>query len=305
MTERFLTLGPRHHGVVRHAQRLASAGDIPAVSTVDELPAGAVVHLDLTDRLLAARSEDAADAAAALFDALDARRARVVIGLHDVPCGAGDPRTVARAAAYRRLGRRAAAVVACSTVEAELLDDLGVGCDAVLPLPVSPAARPSPAPAGSVTVLGYLWPGRGHEEVLAALPPGVPLRCVGRAAEGHQDLADALAADPRVHVTGYLPDAQIPAWLTAATIPVAPNRALAASASICEWWGHGRRPLVPATRQTAELLACNPGSLLPYEDLRAALASAAADPASTYLPAGVRPGPDLAAAVAARLAVGR
>lgn len=100
-----------------------------------------------------------------------------------------------------------------------------------------------------------------------------------------------------------MPDAELPARLRAATVPLAPHRVVSASGSIGSWLAAGRRPLVPDVAYTREVAARCPGSLWLYDDLGAALRRALADPAATWLAPGTPTGPDLAATLAAYRAV--
>ena len=294
-------VGPADHGVVRHARQLASAAGWAVVDRVEDVPSRSWVVLDVTDRLWGATSDVSGPALAATLDALRSRGARVAVALHDVPFDGDGPVFDRRAVVYRSIVQRSDAVFVASEVERWRLVHIApdVTRVAVLPIPV-PERRSGPAPhltPGSVTVLGYLYPGKGHDEVLAAmagLPPEIPLVCAGRASDGHDDLVRALTAGDRpVHVTGFLPDGDLTRVLHAATVPVAPNRVVSASASIATWWAHGRRPLVPDVAYTREI--GTDASLAFYDtDLAGALHRAFTDARSTWLADTVVTGPTLA-----------
>lgn len=312
-----LVVGPAEHGVTGVAlaqeaalravapgpvHRLRRAG-IPALAelraAVREAPPGPLL-VHVTDKLFGTTPEEAADAVVAL-----AQERPTVVTLHDLP-QPSDGQHVAprRGAAYRRMAQAAAAVVVASSHEARLLAACGadVRCD-VVPLPVPELGSGPPAdaaaPPRSVAVLGYLYPGKGHEAVVAALdvlPDGVGLTAWGRPSAGHEDLVAALTAQARAlgrpcTVTGFVPDAELPGLLRSAVVPVAPHAHLSASGSINAWLGAGRRPLVPRSAYVAELAERAPGCVWIYDDLRAALAQAWEDPAATWLPAGSIPGP--------------
>jgi glycosyltransferase involved in cell wall biosynthesis len=324
-----LVLGPAGHGVTAaaldHAAalRTVAAGPVdllrrPGLPDVGELraalraaaPGPLLVHV--TDGIAGRTPEDAADVVEAL-----ARERRLVLVLHDLPQASDGPRNAPRrAAAYRRMAAAAAEVVVASAHEARLLAACGADVPVtVVPLPVpdlrGPPAADRAAPPAGVAVLGYLYPGKGHEAVIAALdvlPEGIGLTAWGRPSAGHEDLADALAAQARAvgrpcTVTGYVPDDELPALLRSAVLPVAPHEHLSASGSINAWIGAGRRPLVPRSDYVTELLDRSPGCVRVYDDLRTALAEAWADPATTWLPAGARPGPTAADAAALLLPV--
>lgn len=300
-------VGPPEHGVVRHARQLATAAGWPVVNRVEQVPRGAWVVLDVTDRLWGSTADVSGPAIASVLESLRGRGTRIAVAVHDVPFAGDGPVFDRRAAVYRSIVQRSDAVFVCSEVErGRLVDLVPVGPQvAVLPLPVPERRRHSgrPAKAESVTVLGYLYPGKGHDEVLAAmagLPAHIPLVCAGRASDGHDDLMRSLVSGDRpVHVTGFLPDAELAQLLQSATVPVAPNRVVSASASLATWWAHGRRPLAPDIAYTREIGTDE--TLGWYDaDLAKALGRAFEDPASTWLADGVVAGPTLAEVVAAR-----
>jgi len=309
-----LVVGPDEHGVVVEALRqhsaLLRAGvgtgagahlvRLPERPTAPELvgalrdapPGPVLVHV--TDKLFGRSALEAADA----LEALAAQR-RLVVALHDLPQASdGAVNHPRRARGYARMARAAAAVVVASRHEARLLAACGVGAGevpvAVVPLPVPElpcTEAPDPrAPLEAVAVLGYLYPGKGHDDVVAALdalPPGAGLLAWGRPSSGHDDLVDALAEQAAalgrtVEVTGWVPDEALPALLRSAVVPVAPHAHLSASGSINLWVAAGRRPLVPRSDYAEELLERSPGCVVVYDDLPAALAAAWADPRSTW-----------------------
>ncbi len=209
----------------------------------------------------------------------------VVVTLHDLPQASDGARNLPRRSeAYRRVAQAARHVVVASRHEERLLRACGadVPCS-VVPLPVpdlthAPAAAPA-TPLRAVAVLGYLYPGKGHEQVLAALdalPSGAGLTAVGRPSDGHEDLVAALADQARavgrtVEVTGFVPDADLPAVLRSPVLPVAPHEHLSASGSINAWTGAGRRPLVPRSDYVTELEERTParcGSTTPGRSAR-------------------------------------
>lgn len=326
--------GPEQHGVVRFGLDLAAGlhaagagGPVVRVATA-ELVGGAVpeplrgcplVHTQYTDRLYGATCEEAAARFVAVAAALGRAGSQVSVTLHDLPApdgtdGAPPELSRRRAAAYRRVVAAGHTVVVCSAAERDRLAAFAPAAEprvAVVPLPVpTPTPAPHPVPAvEDVTVLGFLYPGKGHEEVLRAmcgLPPSYPLVALGRVSDGHDDLLPRLRAVAAEHgrgvrVSGFVPDDDLPTALRAAGVPVAPHRHVSASGSIATWWGAGRRPLVPSVPYTRELLAGWPGSLGLYDDdLPAALATAAARPETTWL-SDVAVGPSLAAVAAAYL----
>lgn len=340
--------GPEQHGVTRHAldllarnglrehssQRLftegAPAAD-EAASTLAQLPDADLLHLHLTDHLLAPTAGECADLVAALMD-----RRPVSLTLHDLPQPADGPgRYERRRGAYATMAARARGVVVASRHERDLLlaaldaEGLSAPPIEIIPLPIeapdAPQATGLPDSSGptdtarNLVVFGYLYPGKGHAaalEALADLPVDVGLLAVGQVSDGHDDLVDELRtrADElgrRFTVTGFVDDAEIISVLQAAAVPVAPHRHISASGSIGSWLSAGRRPLVPAGGYVDELAERAPGALLrygpglPHADLAAAARAALADPSLTWLggdgsePINVGPDGD---AVAAHLA---
>ncbi|KQS73709.1 hypothetical protein [Modestobacter sp. Leaf380] len=292
-----LLVGPADHGVVRYARELAEADGSPLVQGAE------LVQVHYTDRLFAPTAEESA----AAFTTLAADLGRpLVVALHDVPPDDGSVLQQRRARAYAAVVDTAAAVVVNSEHEAARLRAFSDVVATVVPLPVQPLpAGPVPPPDGQVVVLGFLYPGKGHEEALRALPAGVGLTALGKPSDGHADLVDELSALGPLTVTGYVPDEELPARLRAASVPLAPHRHVSASGSIGSWLAAGRRPLVPDVAYTREVAARCPGALWLYEDLAPALAAALADPASTWLTPGTPTGPDLAATLESYRAVWR
>ncbi|MFJ2354732.1 hypothetical protein [Frigoribacterium sp. NPDC087798] len=190
-----------------------------------------------------------------------------------------------------------------------------------LPGPAGPAGLPEPD--GDVAVIGFFYPGKGHAEVVAAVAGLAAARldaagdrggsgatrpdaratgvvALGRASSGHeaelQQLVDEAAAlGVPFGATGYLDDATLLDRARRASVPVAAHQHVSASGSIATWIAAGRRPLVPDTRYSREMAALRPGTLTLYPDggLAAAIATALADPASTWLDDDARTLPGL------------
>ncbi len=323
-TTTVLVVGPAGHGVTAaalaqatalratspgtvHVLHLAAAPSAAELLEAVRTAAAGPLLVHVTDRLFGSTPAEAADVVVSL-----ARLRPLVLTLHDLPQDSDGPvNAVRRAAAYRRMAEAAAAVVVASAHEARLLAGCGADVEVtVVPLPVpdlrsGPAAQPSTLPSTpptGVAVLGYLYPGKGHEDVLAALdvlPDGVGLTAWGRPSAGHEDLVDELTAQARrlgrpCTVSGWVPDELLPALLRSAVLPVAPHAHLSASGSINAWIGAGRRPLVPRSDYAAELVERSPGCVRVYDDLRTALAEAWTDPTGTWLPGGFPVSPTVA-----------
>lgn len=314
---RHLVVGPAEHGVTVHATRIVQRLRHEMISSTtppspNDLPTGGLLHLHVTDRLFGSSPEEAADVVLALTSG----RACSVT-LHDLPQPSdGAVNHPRRATAYARIAAACRGVVVASGHEEGLLRaacaQAGVEVPpvAVVPLPVdvqeprpdvAQAARAATTIPRDVAVLGFLYPGKGHEaalEALDGLPSDVGLLAIGRPSPGHDDLAGALrrrGAEQarRVDVTGYVADADLVARLRAVSVPAAPHEHVSASGSIGSWLSAGRRPLVPTSPYARELEEVSPGVLVLYgpdapagspRSLGQAVTAALQDPLLTWLP---------------------
>jgi glycosyltransferase involved in cell wall biosynthesis len=192
-------------------------------------------------------------------------------------------------------------VVVNSDHERILLCDIDVRDSVtVIPLPVGPPAvrRTPPAGLSTVAVFGFVYPDKGHAEVLEAmqgLPPDVALMALGEPSPGHDDLIDRLDRIARSQgrpfvVTGHVPDDSLLPLLQGVAVPIVHHRHMSASGSLNSWLSAGRRPLVPATRYIREIAHRNPGALWLYEDdglnLPAAIRAVLDEPSATWLAPG-------------------
>ena len=121
-----------------------------------------------------------------------------------------------------------------------------------LPIPVIDSHF-DPEP-GSVGVLGFLYPGKGHEDLIAALPDR-RLRFLGAVSKGHETWAENLDAE----ITGWLSDAQLAHEMGRIAVPVCPHRHFSASGSLMTWLGAGRTVLVRDSDYAREIDAWLPG----------------------------------------------
>jgi glycosyltransferase involved in cell wall biosynthesis len=227
---------------------------------------------------------------------------RITATLHDLPQPVDVAHFAVRARAYAALSTSLDGIVVNSEHERLLLGHIGIRESvSVIPLPVvAPAARPtSPVGSPSVALFGFVYPDKGHAEVLEAmqgLPPDVAMMALGEPSAGHDDLIDGLDRTARSQrrpfvVTGHVPDAGLLPLLQGVSVPVVHHRHMSASGSLNSWLSAGRRPLVPATRYIREVAHRNPGALWVYEDdglrLPAAIRAALDQPATTWLPPGM------------------
>lgn len=308
-----LIIGPEQHGVVRHARDVAHAcaDTVVRASLPDEvgdLPPCDVVHVAFTDRLFG-RDVDAARAGFdRVADIVGRRGAELSVTLHDVPPveHGGDELQRSRGELYQHVMERARGVVVNSGVELGLVEEFATSVHSVrmIMLPVHTVATPatgrSPLRPRSIVVLGFVYPDRGYDDVLAALPADGILTALGRASDGHEELERSYAgrAGAQWQLTGYVSDDRIGDYLADAAVPVAPNRRVTASGSINTWLAHGRRPLVADGPYARELAEARPGALWLYDAhdpdaLAGAIARALADPRLTRLPVGVHRGPSM------------
>lgn len=346
-----LVPGPEDHGVVRHALGVhphlgrpeTGAGapegaELARCQLLDELPegtlAGRVVVAQLTDRLIAT---DPGQRLPAWRRAIRGA-ARVTVVLHDLPQRSDGSARAMRTALYAAIAAEADEVVVASHHERLLLAAVlrherprsaaaVLARTHVIPLPVERSEHePSPVQDRdegeplSVVTLGYLYPGKGVEDVvdaaaLAARDPRlagrqVEVRNLGRASDGHDDLVSSLtaraeAAGIRWSTTGWVDDEELPGLLAAATVPVAAHRHVSASGSITSWLAAGRRPLLLRSRYAVELASRLPRAVTlvggtttdhPVAVLATAIADALAEPGTTWLEEGVEIGPSWAQA---------
>jgi glycosyltransferase involved in cell wall biosynthesis len=309
-----LVVGPRRHGVVRFGVDLGNAlhdtgfdmRTVCAAEVADLLrdrPWTDGAHLQFTDRLFGGTPEEAADAVVTVAGAVRSGGGRITATLHDLPQPSDGANHRRRLAAYRDVAAAVDGIVVSSEHERSLLLDCGARADhvGVVPLPVDATVAPAPVASAApptVGIFGFVYPGKGHAEVIDALTgldPRIAVLAIGEPSAGHDDLIEELRArgarrGRRFTVTGHLRDDAVIDALRRATVPVAPHRHVSASGSLNSWLAAGRRPLAPSNRYTCEIDGRNPGALLLYPDtaegLRESLARALADSRHTWLTAG-------------------
>jgi glycosyltransferase involved in cell wall biosynthesis len=308
------------HGVTQYAARLAAA-------LHGHPPLDGLAHLHFTDRLWGSDPDAAASAVERL-----AARGPVTVTLHDVPQPSDGTESLARRAdCYARVVAVAAGVVCNSRHEAALVREFtSPGAEvSVIPLPVDLLPRPAerPGTAATIGLLGYVYPGKGHDRVIraaatasavsaasaasAAVGPehgagagtgtAPAVEALGRASDGHErdvtslaELAESLGVP--FAVTGYLSDADLLQRARSTGVPVIAHEHVSASGSLATWIGAGRRPVVVRSRYMEEMAELHRGCLhlTHAEELPAALARALEDPASTWLDDDAKPGPTTA-----------
>ncbi|NEN77650.1 hypothetical protein [Nocardioides zeae] len=315
-----LALGDEAHGVTRFALEVARWTGAPVARRSVDLRPGSRVHLHVTDRVLGRSPEAAVLAVRELGAGHD-----LTVTLHDVPQPTDGDAFLRRVECYRAVLGAATGWVVSSHHERALV---ARWCHPrtsghVVPLPVVPLSGvplsgvPLDGAAGgplSVGVFGFVYPGKGHAEALAAiaaLPRAtasgpVELRVLGAAAAGHAADLEALvrrgqALGVPVRVTGRVPEHAVAGALRDVTVPVVAHRNVSASGSQNSWIAAGRRPLVRDGVYAREMAALRPGTTSLFTDagLAGAVAGALADPSSTWLSAGTSVGPGPAEVAAA------
>nr|WP_314840842.1 hypothetical protein [uncultured Microbacterium sp.] len=269
-----LLVHPGSHGVAMYSRDAAMAvrtirSDIRTVDPagLGAEDAGTAVHVHFTDRLWG----DSPEAAALAFAAIAGHRPTSVT-LHDVPQASDGERNLPRRrAAYARVAAAARGVVVNSEHERALLleEDVWSGPVASIPLPVAVREDSTRGSSdGSVGVLGYFYPGKGHDEAArAAAAAGLTkMTVLGRASDGHAADLDAFvrrAADlgVSVEVTGWLDDDEIARRGRSVSVPVIAHRHVSASGSLASWIGWGRRPVAVRNRYVDEMATLRPGTL--------------------------------------------
>ncbi|MBN9112004.1 MAG: hypothetical protein J0I34_24875 [Pseudonocardia sp.] len=303
---RLVAPGPPDHGVVRHSATLARLLRGGGVHVVDDASVADIVHVQFTDALW---GPDIATAAARFTEWAATVRVPLVVTLHDLPGGDVDPRRdERRCRGYTKVLAAADVVVVSAAHEAAKVAAMTGQEAAVVGLPVEPVPcgpRPDWADRPTLGVLGFVYPGKGHADVVrvaACLPERPRVVAAGAVSPGHESVRaklENLAATLRVELvlTGRLDDAAMGAAAHAVTVPVVPGRAVSASGTLATWWAAGRRPLVAAGVYATEQARAFPDALVLYErrGLATAAATALARPAATVL-AGPRAWPDAGAA---------
>ncbi|GAB3249186.1 glycosyltransferase family protein [Kineosporia babensis] len=298
-----LVIGPREHGVVIFADWLARSTGGRRVFLADPQnlePEGIRrAHVHYTEALF---GPDARAAAAAFLRMRANLPVPLSVTLHDLPDPGDEPsRYRRRADGFRAVAEAADAVFVNSRHELGLLQTFAKLVVAqVVPLPMvagSPIeAQQRPRPLRQAAVFGFLYPGKGHEELLEEmreLPTDLGLTAIGRPAEGHDGLIAHLSSRAAqsgrgFEVTGYVPQEDLLKRLRQVALPVVPAPNISASGSLNSWIAAGRRPLVAAGPYSRELAEACPGLVNLYrpgsfaESARAVLA----EPARSWLEVG-------------------
>ncbi|SDR75333.1 glycosyltransferase family 1 protein [Corynebacterium timonense] len=248
-----LIVGPPEHGVTSYALSLARAVGAETCS-VGDLPEGPV-HVTFTDHLFGPTPNAAADA---LLECLAGRD--FSLSLHDIPQPEeGAARFARRAPAYRRLAAAATLAAVNSEHEARFFDTPDTPVS-VIRLPIPTVRSPFDPEPGTVGILGYLYPGKGHEDLVAALSgTGYRLRFLGSVSSGHEAWAREL--ELHAEITGWLSEADLAREMGRTQVPVCAHRHFSASGSLMTWLGAGRTVLASDTAYTREIDRWLPGRI--------------------------------------------
>ena len=241
-----LIVGPAGHGVTEYALGLARAtgAEVIREETFGSAPLAGPVHVTFTDHLFG-------DTAERLLARIDGP---LFVSLHDIPQPEeGAERYARRARVYRELVEKADVAVVNSDHEASFFS-ADAPAPAVIRLPIPVIDSPFDPEPGSVGVLGFLYPGKGHEDLIEALPDR-RLRFLGAVSHGHEKWAENLDAE----ITGWLSDAQLAHEMGRIAVPVCPHRHFSASGSLMTWLGAGRTVLVRDSDYAREIDAWLPG----------------------------------------------
>ena len=268
----FTHLGPTRHGVRRYGELL----DRAVSRCVASGPSAPVAHLQFSDHLV-----DVDEFERIVLTLRSGRpNPRIVATFHDCPgVGHDEPwLDVRRAATYARAAALVDTVVVCSDHERRALQGTGLSAPiAVIAHLVEEREierRRTRRPCcPTVGVLGFIYPGKGHEQVVdgcvrSERSPEVVV--LGGPSRGHEGLADELDDRARAQrvpcrVTGWLDETELDRWLARVDVPVLAHPAPSASGSLATWLSAGRRPLVAASPYTRELDRLAPDAISLYD----------------------------------------
>lgn len=267
-----LIVGPEQHGVVEYGLLLAKHAGGRVVrfdnwtalpTDPREFPAGPL-QIYFTDHLFGSSPSEALTRVLNLVG-----NHPLSVSFHDVPqLEEGADRFARRAKAYVELAQRADAVVVNSQHEARFftqrLTQNPHPALRVVPLPlpqrvttIKPSSSTPPNPPSihdDIAIMGFIYPGKGHMELLDSLSKNPAhgihsLRALGRIADGHEWLADdlrsaSMRAGVDLEITGFLDPEELEQEMFRAGIPVCAHRHFSASGSLMKWISLGRRVLV-------------------------------------------------------------
>jgi glycosyltransferase involved in cell wall biosynthesis len=194
------------------------------------------------------------------------------------------------------IGRRCGCLLVCSQEErARLTDFLSTASVAVIPHFVEERflslgredAKLSLGLAGMhvITLLGYVYPRKGHGlliEAMRELRSNVHVVVAGGVEphnadylENLRDSARASGVLQRLHITGYLSEAELERYLAATDVAACPFTTFSASGSISTWISAGKRILATDLPQVMEYNRLEPGAIETFSPYASAALAAA------------------------------
>lgn len=257
-----------YNGVTEYARLLAdhTGGSIAGLG--DKLAPGPV-HITFTDHLFGPDADVAVDTVLEMVAGHP-----FSVSFHDVPQPEeGQARFERRSRAYQRLAAAADLAVTNSQHEASFFTSSTI---AVIPLPLPAApdiSNQKPEP-GTIGILGFIYPGKGHDTIaqITELNDDFTLRALGGYSPGHENMEL-----PGVEVTGYLPEHQLWEEIAKIAIPVCVHRHFSASGSLMRWLAAGRRVLISDSNYAREVAQDYPEQIVLVSDWAAALTAANQD----------------------------
>lgn len=126
-----------------------------------------------------------------------------------------------------------------------------------------------------ITLLGFIYSGKGHQllvQALAQLPSTVKVVFAGGVSSGHEEfyqdlmvLAEKEGVRDRIRVTGYLSESELEQYLVATDLAVCPFRQTSASGSLSTWISAARPILASNIPQVAEYNELKPGAIKTFD----------------------------------------
>ncbi|MBD2080253.1 glycosyltransferase [Leptolyngbya sp. FACHB-17] len=126
-----------------------------------------------------------------------------------------------------------------------------------------------------ITLLGFIYSGKGHSLLIRALPKlpeTVKVIFAGGVSAGHEayyqellSLAEQVGVRDRLRVTGYLPEAELEQYLLSTDLAVCPFRQTSASGSLSTWISVERPILASNIPQVEEYNRLQPHAIATFE----------------------------------------
>lgn len=127
----------------------------------------------------------------------------------------------------------------------------------------------------TVTLLGWIFPGKGHRllvEAMPELPPDVRIIFAGRPSEGCEWLAEEIltlaktkGVEDRLLITGYLSEEELERYLAATDLAICPFETCSASGSLSTWISVAHLILASDLPQIGEYNRLEPGAIKTFQ----------------------------------------